>query len=350
MSRNRTVNTPQIIDEASAWFVAMREPTASADAREAFALWLRASPAHVGAYLEMAHVWDDAAHLSTQLDVNIDAVAAVSNVVRLREASTAARPTAQNLPRRLLVAASLLLGCLLGSLTWWQISRVPTYVAGVGEQRAITLEDGSTVRLNSRSKLSVRMSPQLRQIELLEGQALFEVTHDAARPFIVRSDNVAVRAVGTAFDVWRKKSGTIVTVIEGAVRVNRVEAGRPTSPAAAAVSGTSFAVPVQLSAGEQLTVTHSGQVEQRPNANVAAATSWLRHELVFDGEPLSAVLEEFNRYTRTPIVLTDDSLADLRISAVFHTTSPDTLMRYLARFESVEVEESDSEIRIFRRK
>lgn len=104
-----------------------------------------------------------------------------------------------------------------------------------------------------------------------------------------------------------------------------------------------------LGAGEQATIDRTG-VAIEPKANIAAATSWLHRELVFQGSPLSQVIQEFNRYSDTPIVLGDPSLGDLRINAVFHTTDPASLLRFLSQLEGVEVQRSTSEIKIARRR
>jgi len=89
----------------------------------------------------------------------------------------------------------------------------------VGEQRSIALADGSIIDLNARSRIRVRLSKDERDVELLQGQALFHVAKDNSRPFVVRSDTTVVRAVGTEFDVYRKKNGTVITVLEGRVVV-----------------------------------------------------------------------------------------------------------------------------------
>lgn len=343
--RRDTSVAPQIIDEASGWFVAMREPSATGEQREAFAQWLRASPIHVRVYLDIVRLWGDGARIDPQFNVMADAPAA-PNIVPLHGQTSSSEPGREDVlagssrsrlfAGRARLAASFVLVCLLaGAGTWWQINRPPTYVADIGEQRVITLEDGSTVRLNSRSKLSVALTPALRQVTLLQGQAMFEVAKDAARPFIVHSGDVTIRAVGTAFDVYRKSSGTVVTVVEGKVEV--------------AGSSPGAHVSYPIAAGEQAAVSPAGEIERRAKPNIAAATSWLQQELVFDGQSLGTVVEEFNRYLRAPIVLSDPSLAALRINAVFHTTSPDSLLRFVTRFEGVEVERTDGEIRITRR-
>src|SRR5262249_15873572 len=120
--------------------------------------------------------------------------------------------------RSLGLAAAILL-LVLGALSAWFLTQRGTYVTDVGEQRSFMLEDGSSVELNSRSRLKVHFTGCERSIELQAGQALFRVANDRTRPFVVNSGNASVRAVGTQFDVYRKKSGTVVTVLEGIVAI-----------------------------------------------------------------------------------------------------------------------------------
>lgn len=403
MAGTRTALPSQIVDEASDWFVLMRDASVSEEQRAAFAEWLRSSPMHVGAYLDIARLWADAAQLDSALSVELTD-GRRSNVIRLgnecrpaaaeREfnsaSAVACAPQQQGgdldtvLPagaahdgqaaggrprlfRQIALAASLAAICIIGGITWWQVSRETTYVTGVGEQRVITLEDGSIVTMNSRSRFKVRLSAYQRRIELVEGQALFAVAHDSARPFIVTGGDVAVRAVGTQFDVNRKRSGMVVTVIDGRVKVGAVApsglfgtapATLPTPMVEAVGSGTSREADsnisessIFLSAGEQARVSPAGTIQRTDEVNTAAAISWLHHELIFAGQPLADVLEEFNRYSRIPIVLMDPALGELRINAVFHTTAPDSLIRFLSRLEDVQIDtRSGKEIRISTRK
>lgn len=361
---------PRILEEASVWFVAMREPRVTPDVHESFAEWLRASPLHVQAYLEIAALWGDAAHvgkeyLSGPASISDEADAS-GNVVALPTLHS--RPPApgedEAAPRRArlwLAAAVLLVSVAAGAITWWHVQRVPTYQAGVGEQRVIVLEDGSVIRLNARSRVQVRMSQQLRLMDLLEGQVLVYVAKDRARPFVVRDGSVAVRAVGTAFDVNRRHSGTVVTVIEGRVLVDAWNArahpgaepfvaqpAREQLPATQSPGTASGRTAVALSAGDQLRIASDGVLERKTGVSVASATGWLEHTLTFDGETLSTVVEELNRYSRTPIVIADSSLAELRINAVLHSTNPESFLRFMRRLDGVEVTASDRQIRISR--
>lgn len=357
MSRDPHAIAPQISQAAAEWFIVMREPGVSEADRAAFAAWLQASPVHVRAYLDVTRLWGDAAQLDPELPVEEDSDLAAANVLPLREAAPPRKDAAalggepasvalQRKARRrpYAVAASIaLLAGLAGAATWWQLHQPPTYITEVGEQRVLTLEDGSIIRLNSRSEVKVRMLPEQRLIELVDGQALFEVAKDPQRPFIVRSGNVTTRAVGTQFDVYRKPTGTVVTVVEGQVEVR-------TEPAVWNVDTgiEGLAVPVSVKAGEQVIVGRAGAIEQHRDANVNAATRWLQQELVFEGQPLSAVVEEFNRYQRVPIVLDDPALGELRVNAVFNTTGPEPLLRFVGRMEHVRVERTLREIRIVR--
>jgi transmembrane sensor len=329
---------PQIIDRAAEWLVAMRDPSVAPEQRAALADWLRASPTHVQAYLEMVKLWGDSAQVDPAFDV---AVASSGNVVPLTDGAGPRQPIVRSRrPSRggYAAAAAIVVAMAMGGGAWWQWSQAPAFAAGAGEQRTLTLDDGSVVRLNSRSSLRVRMSAGLRLIELREGQALFEVAPDPTRPFVVYSGSAAVRAVGTRFDVYRKPTGTLVSVVEGRVAVERADGASPQAIG-----------PVLLGAGEQVTVSADGGIDRPEKPNVAAATSWLQQKLVFDGQPLGEVLQEFNRYARVPIVLTDPSLATLRVNAVFHTTSAESLLRFIERFDRIAIEHGDSEIRIVRR-
>jgi transmembrane sensor len=244
-------------------------------------------------------------------------------------------------------AAAAVVVAAVSAAAWWQFTRPPVYETDVGEQRTVLLDDGSVVRLNSRSKFSVRLEPERRGIELLEGQALFEVAKDPTRPFIVKSGDIAIRAVGTAFDVYRKQTGTVVTVVEGAVQVSLEGAGAAVDREDSGSARGEENKP--LSAGQQAVVKPLGTIERREGVNVAAATSWLQRELVFSGESLGSVVDEFNRYNKRTIVLTDPSLVDLRVNAVFNSTNPEALLKFVSRYDGIQVTQTRSEIRIARR-
>ena len=263
------------------------------------------------------------------------------------------------------MAASVALLGVLAAWGLWSKLSVPEYATTTGEQRSLEFTDGSTVELNSRSRIRVRYSEGERAVDLLEGQALFHVAKDPRRPFIVNADGTRVRAVGTRFDVYRKHDGTVVTVVEGRVAVRTdlgaasAEESQPTATAGAGSAALQDGVgvpspsdaaglsrgPILLSAGEQLVVTQK-EAQKASHPNIASATAWTQREIVFESATLSDVAEEFNRYNRRQLIIEDPELYGFHISGVFSSTDPDSLIRFLRERPGVRVTVTGSEIRI----
>jgi transmembrane sensor len=228
-----------------------------------------------------------------------------------------------------------------------------TYKTSVGEQRSITLADGSIVELNAQSKVRIAFGDRQRDVELLEGQALFRVAKDHMRPFVVHAGTASVRAVGTQFDVNRKRLGTTVTVLEGRVAVASAAVtsgeGAVTQRDAGSVSTDLLSKPgsgeILLISGEQMTVTPT-EVRKSDTPDLAAATAWTQHLLIFDGTALQDVLEEFSRHSARRIKIDSPELAALKISGQYTSTNPDSLLSFLSLQQGVVVSEVDGEIHI----
>ena len=133
------------------------------------------------------------------------------------------RKTSEDQPtRRLLGLAAIgaAAALVIGGWTWWQGRS--TFTTGVGEQWVVQLADGSSVRLDTDSRVRVRFSDGQRLVDLERGQAMFSVAHDAQRPFVVAAGDARVTAIGTVFDVQRQSAGVSVTLVSGAVDVTRL--------------------------------------------------------------------------------------------------------------------------------
>jgi ferric-dicitrate binding protein FerR (iron transport regulator) len=427
----------QILDEAADWFVDFRVGDVDSTARSRFDLWLRQSPEHIRAYMEIANTYVVIPALDPARKVDIQELIAYArsegNVVpfdpttradqppsratqlegesRVERGTLNARPSPRRhgRPRAVALAASIAVICVTASLLGWlAVQWHSTYTTGIGERRTVTLEDGSTIDLNARSTIRVKFSNGERVVELLEGQALFEVVKDKARPFIVRSSTAVVRVVGTQFDVYRKRTGTTVTVVEGRVAVFSDNPhpstsllpspsdgeGRAASPPASSngdndprggqrTTGSAPSIALQhlereipakqegaasyssatvgqgrgtpgetgevfVSAGEQVTVTER-PIPAPKQADVAAATAWTRHQLVFDGSPLSDVVDGFNRYNTRQIVIEGRALDDFHVSGVYSSTDPVSLIRFLRQQPGIDVTETDEGVRITRK-
>jgi transmembrane sensor len=338
---------PAIIAEASAWFIEFRAGDVNGDARARFIEWLRRSPEHIHAYLEISGVWAELPTSDPEGKIDIAALLARArgepDVIELsadgrRSASVpaAARPnTVWPLGRAAAALAAVVLLAVVTVLFLNGGKFSGSYSTGIGEQRTVQLLDGSTVELNARSTIQVHLTEHQRDVTLLEGQALFRVAKDKQRPFVVRAGDAQIRAVGTEFDVYKKQTATVVTVVEGRVETYD-DADNP---------GTAAIV---LSAGEQLTVLPH-VVTKPTRTDTSVATAWVQKRLIFEETPLSDVAEEFNRYNRRPLTIDDSELETLRISGVYSSTDPASLINFLRSQNSIQVVETEKQVRVLRR-
>ena len=216
------------------------------------------------------------------------------------------------------LAAVLAAALVLGLAGWAGISWFESpddYATALGERRIVTLADGSRVALDANSEVTVRYTKGARLLELVHGQARFDVAHDVERPFSVLAGVQKIIATGTAFNVDLNGSRVLVTLIEGHVVVvdekSTVHAMGVPEPAALHRS-------VELKAGQQLTALPEAPplIE---TANVQRATAWMNGQLMIDNEPLSQVIAQVNRYTAAPIEIRDPEVGAMRISGVFNT-------------------------------
>ncbi|MBS0417915.1 MAG: FecR family protein [Proteobacteria bacterium] len=325
--------------QAADWFVEFRTAEPNERGRKAFLAWLKESPAHMAAYLEMASLWDQSGALEIRAEWSLEALLDEAksdhqNVVQLYlPGADEAGHISQRRHvwiRAVGLAASLLLviGAALGI---WAYSLRNTYSTAVAEQRSVVLSDGSTVELNARSRMRVRFTEHERHVDLLDGQALFTVAKNASRPFVVESRGTLVRAVGTQFDVYSNNSGTTVTVLEGTVAVTP-EAAPSQSP------------PSLINAGQQLVIGAEGRPRKIHAANPGVATAWTHRELIFEDTPLQEVATEFNRYNRRQLLIRDPSLQAFAIDGVFSSTDPAALVNFLRARPGIIVRETDTDI------
>lgn len=345
-SRARGKFNAQVYEEACDWFGECRSGELAAAARRDFDRWLRQSPDHIAAYLEVAALYQEGGAAIPASDADVEALisAAVQHHDNVVDLSPNAREpiVPPKSKRRIAVAASLATAAavlVVVSLMFWP----QTYATGIGEQRSIVLADGSTVELNSRSKIRIRFSAERRGVQLIEGQALFKVAKDHARPFVVDSDGTLVRAVGTQFDVYRKREGTIVTVVEGRVAI-LAEGGSYDVMFAEPESGA-LGPGLLVSAGEQVTVNESS-AQRATHPNIDGATAWRQRELVFDTASLFEVAEEFNRYNTRRLVIDKNEQYDFHISGVFSSTDPSSLIRFLQSRRDLRIVETETAIRV----
>ena len=369
MERPRTPKlNAQILAEASTWFVEISEAEVSAAARDEFNLWLRTSPEHVRAYLQISALWDDSLTLAkvnrsttqalldrARKDIGVVALPPGVRADKAARSSNRALERQPRLYRVALVAGALL--AIAGSGFWTQW-RQAMYTTDVGEVRTVALSDGSTMELNARSSVQVQLGRRERDVYLLAGQAYFQVAKDAARPFVVHSGAAQVRAVGTEFEVYRRAKDIVVTVIEGRVAVVAPPSAASDSPstlASLAATQSSADAPagllepnrpaMLLSEGEQVTLAPQAS-PHLTHANLASATAWMQPRLVFTSTPLTEVIEQYNRYHQRQIVILGPGLSTFHISGAFSAADSDSLVAFLRTQPNMVVREKDTEIDI----
>jgi transmembrane sensor len=269
-------------------------------------------------------VWPD-----DSTEALVAAARAAANVAPLGKRVDTAVATPRRSRLRWAIAVSLTLTVGVGAYVakpQIEALRAPAYATAIGEQRSITLEDGSIIQLNSRSQVRARYARSLRSIELVEGEAIFRVTKDASRPFRVRTGGADVVAVGTAFNVHASDARTVITVLEGRVRVES-----RTESAARAAAGSTRAPAFELAIGEQLIVTPTAPPQKLELSDTDKVTSWTERRLIFEDATIGAAAAEFARYSPRAIRIEDPQLASRRITAVFDATDPASLVQFLAK-------------------
>jgi transmembrane sensor len=378
MEQRLKLNT-QIYEEACEWFIDCRAGDLDEATRYDFDCWLRKSPEHLSAYLELAAIWNEGPMLDPEGKFDRDTLIAQAaldrdNVVELSNSRNGSDPSTPDVVARTTpthaehrrfrrrhfaaIAASIVL-VTAAAMLYLQTIRAPAYATAIGEQRSLVLMDGSTVELNSRSKIVVHYTKQGRDVELLRGQALFHVAKDAARPFIVKIGATFVRAVGTEFDVYQKRDDTVVTVVEGRVAIltdhsiglpdRGVQTTAIDEPRQSNLEFPTIAPGhvgnIMVAAGEQLTVTPKViQIAEHPN--IASATAWTQRRLVFESASLADVADEFNRYNDRQLIVGDRRLETFHVSGVFSSTDPASLIRFLRARPELRIIETESQIRI----
>jgi len=262
--------------------------------------------------------------------------------------ATAEPPALAPAPRRwsrALAWAGLAAALTFGSFVGWRALQPPceihftTTVAGYERAR---LDDGSTLELNAASAVRVQFTAAERHVKLESGEAHFAVAHDTARPFIVSAGPIAVRAVGTAFNVRYATGGDIeVTVTEGKVRIGQ------SGPSSSAAESAPL-----VSAGQRIVLPHHAPppaVEKIDPATLRAALAWQSRLADFAEAPLADVIARFNARSRIQLFLADAKLADRRIGGTFALDEAEAFVRLLERDgEIIGERRSETEIHLRR--
>jgi len=345
-----------IAEDAADWFVATRAGL-TAEERDGFATWLKASPVHVEEYLALEVIGRDLRKACAASRYSIDAILARA----LREEHTLVRRFWQRLveapwgpsPLRQAAMAVAALGVVgLGLLLLWNlrpIVHVSSFAAVTalhfetrhGDQQTYRLSDNSILHLNTDTAVTVRYDDNERLVVLTSGEAEFEVAHAAERPFRVFAGRAEIVDLGTKFDVRLKDKSTLVTVVEG-----RIAVGLSTSAESGGLNQGYTRQLVQVKAGQQIAVADEEWPATPATVDAQRATSWLHRQITFENEPLERVASEFNRYAQKPIEIDTPALRNVKVSGVFATDNTSAFIAFLRSLRGVHVEVTATRIRV----
>lgn len=342
-----------IAQQAGDWFVANETGHLSDAESAAFLAWLKASPIHIEEYLGVARIARHARAALGEPQVPLEvflvqALADDTSVVALEAAADAQKPRALEASWRVwqIAASVAALAVLAAGVLWWahdgELLGLPrSYQTAHGEDGMRRLPDGSILRLDTDSAVTVRYSGRERVVEVDRGQAFFDVARDTRR-FRVTVNDAGAIAVGTRFDVYRQTGTTIVTVAEGQVAVY---AGEP--PGLYSDGGIPTNVQ-RVKAGYQVRIDAGVMPTQPVPVDLDQTLAWLQHKIVFKHRPLGEVAAEFNRYAHIPLEIEESTLAVLPVSGNFDAGDTDSFIAFLEKLPGVAVDRTTQRIRIWR--
>ena len=312
--------TPDRIAEQAAEYFARRTSGARGEPRDGLQDWLRADPRHAQAYGETQGLWEQLGELQGDAELQALKQARLAELRRERRGRL----------RAPLLATAATLALLLGGgyfayLAYFGPPPPVPYATALGEQRTERLQDGSRLVLNTDTAVQAAYTRGRREVELLRGEAQFEVARDAARPFVVRVGEGSVTALGTRFQVRRDADDARVTLLEGSVEVALGGQRRVLQP------------------NEQARLSPSGELlvaAVDPEADDGWLDGWLR----FRATPLEEVIAEANRYAPRKLRLGSPELAGVEMNGTFRTGESEAIAAAAAMILPVRVDDSGEDI------
>jgi transmembrane sensor len=303
--------------KAAEWLMRREQPQWSQADQAALDGWLNESMSHKAALWRLEHAWQMADRIGA-----------------LTARGIAPRPRRTGLPLKWwqagALAASLLLTVAFIGLHSRPTSSlqptVDTFDTAVGGHRIVPLVDGSRIELNTATILRTMISNKRRDVWLDRGEAFFEVAHIEDSAFVVHAGPRMITVVGTQFSVRRDGEKVTVAVVKGRVRVE------DTTPRESRATITVTQGDVAIGLGP------STMVVSKPVSAVEDRLAWRDGRLVFDGTSLAEVAEDFNRYNRQQLLISDPSVAAIRISGTFKASNAEAFVRLLKEAYGLKVE------------
>lgn len=298
-------------EQANEWFLALKDSPHDIQLLAKFNRWIELDDAHEQSYLEVLLVWQALDDVGFDNDAPLESASV--DVTNTPHSTRGYSLNNISLLKRsgLLLTCVLLIFVLLPNHLWQSAD----YATATAQQAVIQLDDGSQLHLNAQSAVNVRFDQDSRVIELLYGEAFFEVAKDASRPFRVSAGGVQATAVGTAFNIRLLNGNVQTTLTEGVLDVVISESENESS--------------TLLRAGQRLELHRDGHV-QLVNGHYAYRPNWKRGVIRLDDMSLEDVVDLLNRHYRTTFRLIDPRLSDQPVRGVIPTNDLETVLVVMA--------------------
>jgi transmembrane sensor len=299
------VPSPETRAEAAAWLARLHAEDRDGADEAAFRAWLAASPEHASAFEAVDRTWSEVGGLT---DLRTDFRRTPPKIYQARAS------------RRALLAGVGLLAVAGGSGLFWRSASAKVYETDVGEQKHVSLDDGSQLFLDAQTRMSVSFSETARTVDMQYGRANFRVVPDPARPFIVEAAQHKIVATRCNFDVRCEDGKVQVVLIHGEADVKPAAAGGGEGE--------------RLKAGDRLVA--SNEVEKRDKPDLSHVLAWQTGYEMFDKEDLAQAVEEMNRYSTAKLAV-EPGVAGLKVSGMYRVGDNAAFARALSKLLPINV-------------
>lgn len=303
-----------VMDAALNWLFLLQEQSKSRAVQAEFQAWLNISAEHRKAFEQVAAAWE-----LPEVDMAAAELAQRNGLVKSLDPDIsvgAMRSRALLRPRMrwaLAIAATIIAAVGISHYPSLLVQWKADYVTATGQTNTITLPDGSRLVLNTQTAVKLDFEGGHRSVELLEGEAYFDVVPNPERPFKVMASYSETVVKGTAFSVRRDETEDIIVLEHGRVEVTKTP------------DRLMHAV---LLPGETMRAD-AHQFSPVVKADTAAVFSWVKGQLSFEDRPLSSVLAELGRYYPHSIITLNAKLAATRVNGRYRLDDPELAIRSL---------------------
>jgi transmembrane sensor len=328
-----TLDDGHVAEQAASWFARLQGEAATGDDWLAFEQWLLASPRNVRAYERLETLWIDLEYAPVTRELGGRPLLAARRRAPARRMDPDQRRRRAWMGAGAAIAASLAVA--LGVALQPAAVASQTFETAPGQTKQITLADGTHIQLNAGSRIMVSLGRDARRVQMADAEAVFDVTHDPARPFLIGVGDRQVRVVGTEFNLRHRASFVNLTVRRGVVEV------RPANALASA--------PTRVTVGQELVHTEGEDAQVLKVADPDQAFAWTAGQLIYRDQPLSEVAADLSRRFGTTVRTADAQTAALRFSGVLVTDNQPAVLRRLEAYAPVRVERVGESIVIHHR-